>query len=233
MLTLLRKLGILRYGTKNYTYTNGQDMPAKALMDDVYDEEKDLVNRQDVERAGEALHTSKGKILLKWVILCIVGFLAGCFVLGMFFGTNESPREENVAASQAESAAAIAAGPVGTKMRPTPPVTDEDEINRVFFGVRQANLDEDIEAFMKYYTRDFPDRSGKERKTLETWQKFDFLSLDFFVFDLQVDGSSAQASLGWEIALLEKGASEPQLIETTNQVVLEQGGAGWQIVSLQ
>lgn len=40
---LLRKLGILRYGTKSYSYTNGKDMPAEALLDDVYDENKDLV----------------------------------------------------------------------------------------------------------------------------------------------------------------------------------------------
>lgn len=39
----LRKLGILRFGTKSYTYTSGKDMPAEALMDDVYDADKDLV----------------------------------------------------------------------------------------------------------------------------------------------------------------------------------------------
>lgn len=41
----LRKLGILRYGTKSYTYTSGKDMPAEALMDDVYDADKDLVSK--------------------------------------------------------------------------------------------------------------------------------------------------------------------------------------------
>jgi len=44
----LRKLGILRYGTKSYKYTSGKDMPAEALMDDVYDAKKDLTtNSQD------------------------------------------------------------------------------------------------------------------------------------------------------------------------------------------
>ena len=38
----LRKLGILRFGSKSYTYTSGKDMPAEALMDDVYDTKKDL-----------------------------------------------------------------------------------------------------------------------------------------------------------------------------------------------
>ncbi len=43
MIDWLRKLGILRFGTKSYTYTSGKDMPAEALMDDVYDTKKDLL----------------------------------------------------------------------------------------------------------------------------------------------------------------------------------------------
>jgi hypothetical protein len=42
-ITLLRKLGILRFGTKEYKYTSGKDMPAEALMDDVIDPEKDIM----------------------------------------------------------------------------------------------------------------------------------------------------------------------------------------------
>ena len=44
---VLRKLGILRYGSTTYKYTSGKDMPARALLDDVYDEKKDLVTKKD------------------------------------------------------------------------------------------------------------------------------------------------------------------------------------------
>ena len=47
LVLIMRKLGILRYGTKSYKYTSGKDMQARALLDDVYDEEKDLVNKED------------------------------------------------------------------------------------------------------------------------------------------------------------------------------------------
>lgn len=47
ILPLLRKLGIVRYGKTSYTYTSGKDMPATALMDNVYDEKKDLVTKED------------------------------------------------------------------------------------------------------------------------------------------------------------------------------------------
>jgi len=40
---LLRKLGVLRWGAKGYSYKNGKEIPAEALMDDVYDAQKDLL----------------------------------------------------------------------------------------------------------------------------------------------------------------------------------------------
>ena len=46
---ILRKLGILRYGKTSYTYTSGKDMPARAILDDVYDEEKDLLTKKDLQ----------------------------------------------------------------------------------------------------------------------------------------------------------------------------------------
>ena len=46
----LRKLGILRYGKITYKYTSGKDMPAHAVLDDVYDEKKDLVTKEDFDK---------------------------------------------------------------------------------------------------------------------------------------------------------------------------------------
>ena len=34
-ISLLRKLGIVRYGSKSVTYTGGKDMPAEFLIDGV------------------------------------------------------------------------------------------------------------------------------------------------------------------------------------------------------
>lgn len=234
MLNLLRKLGILRYGVKTGKYTSAKDMPTEFLMNDVANAEKDLVNKQDIENVRESLKTPKGKSKLKWVVVGLVGFLGICFVLGMLFGTDEDgaePRQTTVqkdAADSTASARSVAAPQTAPRV-----LTDTDSINELFDKVRQANLVEDIGAFMSYYATSFPDRPGKEKKTLETWQKYDFASLDFFVFDLKIQDRRAEASVGWEMALLEKGATNPRLIETTNEVVLEKGGSGWQIVSLQ
>lgn len=52
---ILRKLGILRFGTKTGTYTSAKDMPAEFLMDGVYNADKELVTKQDVKNAMAAV----------------------------------------------------------------------------------------------------------------------------------------------------------------------------------
>jgi len=67
LILVLRKLGILRYGTKSYKYTSGKDMPAEALLDDVYDADKNLVTLKEVKevlkgegfKQGEAAYCSQ------------------------------------------------------------------------------------------------------------------------------------------------------------------------------
>ena len=42
LIDMLRKLGILRFGSGKYKFKSGRGMPAEALMDGIYDEKKDL-----------------------------------------------------------------------------------------------------------------------------------------------------------------------------------------------
>lgn len=42
-LTVLRKIGLLRWGVKKYSYTSGREIPPEALMDGVFNAEHDLV----------------------------------------------------------------------------------------------------------------------------------------------------------------------------------------------
>jgi hypothetical protein len=55
LLDILRKLGILRYGVQAGVYTSAADAPSSMVLDDVYDEKKDLVTREDLARVKEAV----------------------------------------------------------------------------------------------------------------------------------------------------------------------------------
>jgi hypothetical protein len=79
ILDVLRKLGILRYGTKTATYTNMKDQPAEFFMEGVFNAEKDLINKNDVKKATAAVKSLEGRKVMFWAVLPL-----GAFVLLMF-----------------------------------------------------------------------------------------------------------------------------------------------------
>ncbi len=81
-LDVLRKLGILRYGTKAATYTSMKDKPAELFMDDVFNAEKDLVNREDVKKAAAAVKSPEGRKTMFWAVLLFCAFALLMFVAG-------------------------------------------------------------------------------------------------------------------------------------------------------
>jgi hypothetical protein len=82
LLEVLRKLGILRYGTKAATYTSAKDMPAEFLMDDVFNADKDLVNKEDVKKAAAAVKSLEGRKIMFWAVLPLGAFALLMFVAG-------------------------------------------------------------------------------------------------------------------------------------------------------
>jgi len=70
-LDILRKLGILRFGTKAATYTSAKDMPTEFLMDDVTNAEKDLTTREDLAKVAGAVKAAGGRKVLFWVAVVL------------------------------------------------------------------------------------------------------------------------------------------------------------------
>jgi uncharacterized membrane protein len=85
IMDLLRKLGIVRYGTKSATYTSAKDMPAEFLMEDVYNAEKDLTTKEDLKAATAALKQGGGRKALYWISLVIGVLWLILFLMGTGF----------------------------------------------------------------------------------------------------------------------------------------------------
>jgi hypothetical protein len=83
VLDVLRKLGILRYGTKTATYTGMKDRPAEFFMDGVFNADKDLINREDVKQAATAVKSLGGRKIMFWAVLPL-----GAFALLMFVASS-------------------------------------------------------------------------------------------------------------------------------------------------
>ena len=82
ILDVLRKLGILRYGTKAATYTSMRDKPAELFMDDVFNADKDLVNKEDLKKATAAVTSLQGRKIMFWAVLPLCAFVLLLFVAG-------------------------------------------------------------------------------------------------------------------------------------------------------
>ena len=91
-LDVLRKLGILRYGTKAATYTGMQDRPAEFFMEGVFNAEKDLINQADVNNAMAAVKSLEGRKIMFWAVLPLGAFALLMFVaasgLTVWFGVD-------------------------------------------------------------------------------------------------------------------------------------------------
>jgi hypothetical protein len=79
---LLRKLGIVRYGVKTGTYTSMKDRPAEFFMDDVFNANKDLVNREDVKNAAAAVKSLEGRKIMFWAAVPLGAFALLLFAAG-------------------------------------------------------------------------------------------------------------------------------------------------------
>jgi hypothetical protein len=82
ILDVLRKTGILRYGTKTATYTSMKDRPAEFFMDGVFNAEKDLINQADVKQATAAVKSLEGRKVMFWAVLPLGAFALLLFAAG-------------------------------------------------------------------------------------------------------------------------------------------------------
>jgi hypothetical protein len=87
---LLNKSGILRSGTTTATYKSGKDRPTEFLMDNVYDEKKDLTTKDDIKKAKAAavlaLNNKSKSTIGKKIFFWSMVALAALFLL-MFLGS--------------------------------------------------------------------------------------------------------------------------------------------------
>ncbi|MBM4338630.1 MAG: hypothetical protein FJ110_03710 [Deltaproteobacteria bacterium] len=125
--------------------------------------------------------------------------------------------------------------PVGTSLAIPPSsgsVTEAEEIDKIrdlLENIRKANLAKDINLFISSYSRDFKDREGKKRATLESWGNFNFLDLTFDLRSPAVAGNTVRAQIEWLVRFSPKSGGQPQESKTTLDVVFKKEDGDWKI----
>ncbi len=95
--------------------------------------------------------------------------------------------------------------------------------------IRKANLRKDIDLFLSCYSKEFKDREGKKKSTLETWGNFNFLDLTYHLGNLSVSGDKARAKVEWLVRFSPKSGGQPQDSKTILDVVFKKEDGTWKI----
>lgn len=83
VVALLRKLGILRFGTAKGTFTSAKDKSDELTFDNVYDAKKDLLHKEDVIEAP-VIKTGLNSAMIAKIIFAVTVLIGSVFVLGLF-----------------------------------------------------------------------------------------------------------------------------------------------------
>lgn len=81
-------------------------------------------------------------------------------------------------------------------------VLEEEKVRHVLEQIRRAQLNKDINLFMKAYAPGFPNLSQKKGSVLKTWKHYNYLDLRFHITDMQhKDAQTVIARVSWDITL--------------------------------
>jgi len=119
---------------------------------------------------------------------------------------------------------------------PTKVINEEEEKERIkdlLENIKKANLNKDINLFLHCYAKDYKDREGKKKSTLETWENFNFLDLTFNLESFTLMGHIARSKVDWFARFTPKGGSAPQQSQTSLEVVFKKEEGNWKIAEIK
>lgn len=103
------------------------------------------------------------------------------------------------------------------------------KIRELLENIRKANLHQDIELFLSCYSKDFKDREGKKRATLESWKKFNYIELSYHLKKFSLSSETARAIVVWFIKYCPKSGGPSQENKTTLEVLFQKEEEEWKI----
>ena len=100
--------------------------------------------------------------------------------------------------------------------------------------VREAQLKKDISLFLKVYSPNFPNLSEKKKDVLATWEKYDYLDLDFKLGNIQQKNAHTLiGKVAWDITLEDVQSKKKRKLVKDYTVRFSNSSGKWLIQSIQ
>ncbi len=191
-------------------------------------------NVQEQLKKGRFLRKVKKdypRMILNWSGLAII-FIAGGYLLWSMYAHVIPKKSDSFSPPPLEEKAVMPTPATSVSPSSSPSSTEGDEMDKIkslLENIRKANLRKDIDSFLSCYSKDFKDREGKKRATLQSWENFNFHDLLYELRNLSLSGDKARAKVEWLVRFSSKGGGAPQESRTVLDVVFKKEDGVWKI----
>ncbi|MCX8117201.1 MAG: hypothetical protein N3G78_04610 [Desulfobacterota bacterium] len=169
------------------------------------------------------------RTILNWGGMAIIAIAVGYFLWSTYAHLKESRGGSPPGVAVKEASTNPASSDTSPSSSPGREKEEEGEIKSLLENIRLANLRRDIDLFMSCYGKDFKDREGKRRSTLNSWEKYTFLHLEYDLSDLSISGDRAKGRVQWRLKFAPKGGGPPQESRTTLETIFLKEEGRWKI----
>lgn len=171
------------------------------------------------------------RMVLNWSGIAIICIAAGYLLWSSYHYLTTSKSDSGAIAPPKEissPSASFSSAPASSSTSHTE-AEEIEKLRNLLEKIRKANLGKDINLFLLCYAKDFRDREGKKRATLESWENFNFLDLTFELIAPSLSGNTARAKVEWWARFSPKGGGHPQESKTTLEVLFKKEDGDWKI----
>jgi hypothetical protein len=198
---------------------------------------------QEMVQVSNRLHDNIVKAMrLMWRQLFFIWALVLLLVIAYFLVLHNASPTARVAASVEKTtknavpsstilvAPAVPAPQLSTKSMPIP---EFEEVKGILEQVRKAQLKKDIGLFLEAYAPTFHDLDKKKESILKTWQKYDYLDMEFAIENLQKpDAKTIVAKVSWDITLEDLTSKKKTVLKRDYTVYFSHVSGKWLIKNL-
>jgi hypothetical protein len=176
---------------------------------------------------------------LMWCQLFFTGGLVILLFIASFFLLSKAPFLGNVAAPSQR----IIEKPLSTSAITTPPqapqtqqvpkptaISEWEEVRDLLNRVREAQMKEDIHLFLDAYSPTFPNLVEKKKSVLKSWQRFDYLDMNFNIGNIQrLTPHTIMVTVGWDISFEDAHSKKKSTLLQDYLITLSNVSGKWLI----
>jgi hypothetical protein len=184
------------------------------------------------KRKKSFFYSLHGILTIILLLMVAAYFLINHFLAGDRVGpqtpsskkTIESPGKESSTISK-ESSPAVPSSALPVVLLPQ----EVQKLLNLLENIRQANLKKNISLLMSCYASDYKDLEERRRTALQSWEKYNYLDLDYVLKVESVSINAAKARVEWQIRSIPTTGGQTEEGKSALNVIFQKEKNEWKI----